>query len=67
MFQKGDELLAVKRDQPRSYLSTEPAVLRANRDDFDAVKQIYDRSDALLNCGHEVDKIEIPGSWRNLG
>lgn len=68
VFQKGDELLAVKRDQPRSYLSTEPAVLRANRDDFDAVKQIYDRSDALLNCGHEVDKIEIlvlGGTWDN--
>lgn len=67
-IQKGDKLLAIKMDQPRSYLSTEPAVLRANRDDFDAVKQIYDRSDALLNCGHEVDKIEIlvlGGTWDN--
>lgn len=68
VFQKGDELLAVKRDQPRSYLSTEPAVLRANRDDFDAVRQIYDRYGALLNCGHEVDKIEVlvlGGTWDN--
>ena len=68
IFQKGDEVLGIKREQPRSYLSTEPAVLRANRDEFDAVKQIYDRSDALLNCGHEVDKIEVlvlGGTWDN--
>ena len=53
-------------DMPRSYLSTEPAVLRANRNKFNPVLQIYDRADALLNCGHEVDKIEIlvlGGTW----
>ena len=57
---------AVKLEQPRSYLSTEPAVIRANRNKFDPVLQIYDRSDALVNCGHEVDKIEIlvlGGTW----
>jgi ELP3 family radical SAM enzyme/protein acetyltransferase len=66
LFQIGDEILGIKRDQPRSYLSTEPAVLRANRNGFDAVEQIYDRSNALLNCGHEVDKIEVlvlGGTW----
>ena len=67
-FSVGDTLIGVKGEQPRSYLSTEPAVLRANRNDFDAVLQIYDRSNALMNCGHIVDKIEIlvlGGTWDN--
>ena len=65
-IQKNDIVLGNKIEQPRSYLSTEPAVLRANRDNFDPVLQIYDRTDALENCGHEVDKIEIlvlGGTW----
>ena len=65
-FHLNDELIGVKIEQPRSYLSTEPAVLRANRDNFDPVLQIYDRADALMNCGHEVDKIEVlvlGGTW----
>ena len=45
--------------QPISYLSTEPAGLRANRNHFDATLQIYDRADALEACGHVVDKIEV--------
>ena len=67
-FSVGDTIIGVKGEQPRSYLSTEPAVLRANRNDFDAVLQIYDRSNALTNCGHIVDKIEIlvlGGTWDN--
>ena len=52
-------IIGIKGEQPRSYLSTEPAVLRANRNHFDPVLQIYDRADALESCGHEVDKIEI--------
>lgn len=65
-FEIGDILTGVKISQPRSYLSTEPAVLRANRNKFNPVLQIYDRADALLNCGHEVDKIEVlvlGGTW----
>ena len=60
------EIMGVKREQPRSYLSSEPAVLRANRNHFDAVKQFNDRADALTMCGHPVDKIEIivlGGTW----
>tara|TARA_Y100001958_G_C21246059_1_gene576213 strand:- start:1693 stop:3744 length:2052 start_codon:yes stop_codon:yes gene_type:complete len=60
------EIVGVKREQPRSYLSSEPAVLRANRNNFDAVKQFNDRADALTMCGHPVDKIEIivlGGTW----
>jgi len=30
--------------QPRSYLHDEPSVLRANRNDFDAVMQFFDRA-----------------------
>tara|TARA_B100001094_G_scaffold72638_1_gene68934 strand:- start:9793 stop:11805 length:2013 start_codon:yes stop_codon:yes gene_type:complete len=65
-FHKDDEFIGVKIEQPRSYLSTEPAVLRANRNKFNPVLQIYDRADALEICGHEVDKIEIlvlGGTW----
>ncbi|AFZ79029.1 histone acetyltransferase, ELP3 family member protein [Theileria equi strain WA] len=52
--------------QPRSYLSTEPAVLRANQNSFDAVKQFYDRANTLYKNGHVIDKIEIivlGGTW----
>ena len=65
-FEIGQKLIGVKVAQPRSYLSTEPAVLRANRNKFDPILQIYDRFEALKNCGHEVDKIEIivlGGTW----
>ena len=66
IFKVGDTLIGVKVEQPRSYLSTEPAVLRANRNHFNPILQIYDRADALQICGHEVDKIEIlvlGGTW----
>ena len=65
-FTIGEMILAVKEEQPRSYIHNEPAVLRANRDEFDATLQIYDRADALTNCGHNVDKIEVlvlGGTW----
>ena len=65
-FQKNETIIGVKIEQPRSYLSTEPAVLRANRNHFDPVLQVYDRAEALEICGHEVDKIEIlvlGGTW----
>jgi ELP3 family radical SAM enzyme/protein acetyltransferase len=45
--------------QPRSYLSTEPAVSRANKNDFDPVKQFNDRLNMLHKNGHTLDKIEI--------
>lgn len=65
-FDIGEMIVGVKEEQPRSYIHNEPAVLRANRDEFDAPLQIYDRADALTNCGHNVDKIEIlvlGGTW----
>lgn len=45
--------------QPRSYLKKEPAVARANRNEFDAFKQMNDRMHGLVMNGHEVDKLEI--------
>lgn len=46
--------------QPRSYLSTEPAVARANQNDFDALKQVWTRLDMFHQNGiPNVDKIEI--------
>ena len=53
-------------EQPRSYISSEPAVSRANRNNFDAVAQFFDRANALELCGHPIDKIEIlilGGTW----
>ena len=46
-------------DQPRSYLYSEPAVLRANANGFDASKQTFDRLKSLLLCGHKCDKLEF--------
>ena len=52
--------------QPRSYLMKEPGVLRANRFDFDCVKQFRDRCKTYHDLGHPVDKIEVivlGGTW----
>ncbi|CEL91799.1 unnamed protein product [Vitrella brassicaformis CCMP3155] len=52
--------------QPRSYLSTEPAVLRGNQNGWDAASQFFDRAETLQSNGHTVDKIEIlvlGGTW----
>ena len=45
--------------QPRSYLKKEPAVARANRNNFDPILQMTDRINSLLINGHEIDKLEI--------
>ena len=52
--------------QPRSYIYTEPAVLRANGCGFDAVIQFKSRATTLNMCGHIVDKVELfilGGTW----
>lgn len=46
-------------DMPKSYIASEPGVARALQNDFDAMKQIFDRGLQLLQQGHPVDKIEI--------
>jgi ELP3 family radical SAM enzyme/protein acetyltransferase len=53
-------------DQPRSYLFEEPAVLRANANDFDGIKQMNARLFTLREMGHSLDKLEIivlGGTW----
>jgi ELP3 family radical SAM enzyme/protein acetyltransferase len=45
--------------QPRSYLYSEPAVLRANRNKFKPDLQTFDRLKSLLICGHKCDKLEF--------
>jgi len=54
--------------QPRSYLHDEPSVLRANRNEFDAVLQFFDRVATLTANGHPADKIELlilGGTWHS--
>lgn len=47
-------------NQPRSYLMKEPAVLRANQNDFDPVLQFQERGLCYLLQGHyDLDKIEL--------
>ena len=45
--------------QPRSYLYHEPAVRRANRNNFLAFEQMIDRMNTLFINGHTIDKLEI--------
>ncbi len=44
---------------PKSYLSNEPAVMRAVRAKFDPWQQVKDRLQALEACGHETSKVEL--------
>jgi len=46
-------------EMPKSYLSEEPAVMRAIRSDFDPERQVSLRLEALEKTGHFTDKIEI--------
>jgi histone acetyltransferase (RNA polymerase elongator complex component) len=51
---------------PRSYLKSEPGVLRATRNEWDAVRQMHDRMQALYKIGHIIDKLEVivlGGTW----
>lgn len=53
-------------DQPRSYLKEEPAVARANRLEFDAVRQFRERANTHVINGHPYDKVELivlGGTW----
>ncbi|HNP75401.1 MAG TPA: tRNA uridine(34) 5-carboxymethylaminomethyl modification radical SAM/GNAT enzyme Elp3 [bacterium] len=53
-------------NMPKSYLSNEPAVMRAILNDFDPYRQIQTRLKALKANGHNTDKIELivmGGTW----
>lgn len=54
--------------QPRSYLKGEPGVMRANRNDFDCIRQMHDRMKTLYKIGHPIDKLEVivlGGTWES--
>jgi len=58
-----------EKDVPQSYLSNEPAVMRAIRCNYDPYKQVSLRLEALLANGHNPNKIEIiviGGTWSVL-
>jgi len=58
-----------EKDVPQSYLSNEPAVMRAIRCGYNPFVQVQDRLRALINNGHEPTKIElivIGGTWSYL-
>ena len=58
-----------EKEVPVSYLSNEPAVMRAIRCDYNPFKQVILRLMALERIGHEPNKIElivIGGTWSNL-
>jgi elongator complex protein 3 len=48
-----------EKSMPKSYLSNEPAVMRAIRAKFDPFKQVHGRLQALEATGHSTDKIEL--------
>lgn len=53
---------------PKSYLSEEPAAMRALTLQFDPYEQMYQRLRALENNGHPTDKIELiikGGTWNS--
>jgi elongator complex protein 3 len=48
-----------EKEMPKSYLSNEPAVMRAITVQFDPYKQVQKRLRALEINGHDIDKIEL--------
>ena len=51
---------------PKSYLTNEPAVRRALRNDYDPARQVRSRLEALHDTGHPTDKVELiikGGTW----
>jgi len=55
-----------EKNMPKSYLSNEPAVMRAALTKFDPFKQVTVRLRALTDNGHSTDKVELiimGGTW----
>jgi len=48
-----------EKDMPKSYLSNEPAVMRAIASKFDPYRQVQNRLRSLELNGHDTDKIEL--------
>ena len=55
-----------EKGMPKSYLSNEPAMMRAVRNEFSAYKQVKTRLNGLVAQGHDITKIDIRtagGTW----
>jgi elongator complex protein 3 len=55
-----------EKGMPKSYLSNEPAMMRAVRNEFSAYKQVKTRLNGLVAQGHDVTKIDVRtagGTW----
>lgn len=53
-------------EMPKSYIKSEPGAMRAWLNQFDPVKQVYNRLYSLQQTGHKTDKIEmivLGGTW----
>ncbi len=48
-----------EKNMPKSYLSNEPAVMRAIKTDFHPYKQVHSRMKALQLNGHSTEKLEM--------
>lgn len=46
-------------EMPKSYIKSEPGAMRAFLNQFDPVKQVYNRLYSLQQTGHKTDKIEM--------
>ena len=55
-----------EKGMPKSYLSNEPAMMRAVLNDFSAYRQVKTRLNGLVSQGHDVTKIDVRtagGTW----
>lgn len=53
-------------EMPKSYIKSEPWAMRAFLNQFDPIKQVYNRLYSLKQTGHKTDKIEmivLGGTW----
>lgn len=53
-------------NQPRSYDPAEPAALRAERNNFDPILQMFSRLTSLRLMGHNIEKVQLEisgGTW----
>ena len=58
-----------EKGMPKSYLSNEPAMMRAVLNEFDAYRQVKTRLNGLVSQGHDVTKIDIRiagGTWSSI-
>lgn len=58
-----------EKGMPKSYLSNEPAMMRAVLNEFDAYRQVKTRLNGLVAQGHDVTKIDIRiagGTWSSI-